>query len=66
MTFETTGKFLIAFARLILGKVEVDGFTGPRWESNIRYKCDLKVVLKGLGCKQRFLRPFLTEFLSNN
>ena len=51
VTFETTGKFLIVFVRLILGKVEVDGFTGPRRESDIRYECDLKVVLKGLGCK---------------
>ena len=51
MTFETTGKFLIVFVRLILGKVEVDGFTGPRWESDIRYECDLKVVLKGWGWK---------------
>ena len=30
MTFETTGKFLIAFVRLVLGKVGVDRFTGPR------------------------------------
>ena len=51
MTFETTGKFLIVFVRLILGKVGVDGFTGPRRESDIRYEFDLKVVLKGLGCK---------------
>ena len=51
VTFETKGKFLIVFVRLILGKVEVDGFTGLRWESNIRHECDLKVVLKGLGCK---------------
>ena len=50
-TFETTGEFLIAFVRLILGKVGVDGFTGPRRESDIRYEYDLKVVLKGLGCK---------------
>ena len=28
VTFEATGKFLIAFVRLILGKVGVDGFTG--------------------------------------
>ena len=49
MTFETTGKFLIVFARLILGKGEVDGFTGPRQESDIRYEFDLKVVLKDLG-----------------
>ena len=26
MTFETTGKFLIVFVRLILGKVGVEGF----------------------------------------
>ena len=49
--FKTTAKFLIAFVRLILGKVEVDGFTGPRRESGIRYGFYLKVVLKGLVCK---------------
>ena len=27
-TFETTGKFVIVFVRLILGKVGVDVFTG--------------------------------------
>ena len=36
MTFETTGKFLNAFVRLTLGKVGVDGFTGPRRESDVR------------------------------
>ena len=36
VTFETTGKFLIACVRLILGKVGVDVFTGPRRESDIR------------------------------
>ena len=51
VTFETTGKFLIAFVRLILGNVEVDRFTGPRRESDFRYKFELKVLLKGLGCK---------------
>ena len=65
MTFETTGnKFLIVFVRLIFGKVEVDGLTGPRRESDIKYEFDLKVVFKGLGCKQRFLRHFLTAFRS--
>ena len=49
--FERTGKFVIVFVRLILGKVGVDGFTGPRRESDIRYECDLKVVLKDLGWK---------------
>ena len=49
--FETTGKFLIVFVRLILGKVGVDRFTGPRRQSNIRYKFELKVLLKGLGSK---------------
>ena len=51
VTFETTGKFLIVFVRFILGKVGVDGFTGPRRESYIRYECDLTVALKGLGFK---------------
>ena len=36
VTFETTGKFLIVFVRLILGKVGVDVFTGPRRESDVR------------------------------
>ena len=29
VTFDTTGKFVIVFVRLILGKVGVDVFTGP-------------------------------------
>ena len=51
VAFETTGKFLIVFVRLVLAKVGVDGFTGPLRESDIRIECDLKVVLKYLGCK---------------
>ena len=51
MTFEIAGKFLIVFVRLILGKVGIDVFTGPRRESDVRYEFDLKVVLKGLGWK---------------
>ena len=39
MTFETTGKFLIVFVRLIFGKAGVDGFTGTRRKvaSNINF-----------------------------
>ena len=51
VTFETTGKFVIVFVRLILGKRRVDGFTGLRREMDIRYECDLKIVLKYLGYK---------------
>ena len=51
VTFETTGKFLIVFVRLILGKKEVEGFTGRRQKSDIRYEFELQVLLKGLGCK---------------
>ena len=40
MVFETTGKFLILFVRLILGKKGIDGVTGPRWKTGIRYKFD--------------------------
>ena len=36
VTFETKGKFLIVFARLILGKMRVDAFTGSQQESNVR------------------------------
>ena len=36
VTFETTGKFLIVFVRLTLEKMGVDGFTGPRRESDVR------------------------------
>ena len=36
VTFETIGKFVIVFVRLILGKVRVDVFTGPRRESDVR------------------------------
>ena len=36
VTFETTGKFVIVFVRLILGIVGVDVFTGPQRESEVR------------------------------
>ena len=64
--FEVTSKCLIVFVRLMLGKVKVDGFTGPRRKIDMRYEFGLKVILKGLGCKYRFLQSFLTEFPSNN
>ena len=35
VTFETIGEFVTVVVRLILGKVGVDGFTGPRRESDI-------------------------------
>ena len=66
MTFETTGKFLIVFVRLILGIVGFDVFTQLPRESDIRYEFELKILLKGLESQQRFFDPFLTERLSNN
>ena len=51
VTFKTTGKLLIVFVRLILGKEGVDGFTGRRQKSDNRYEFDLKLVLKSLRCK---------------
>ena len=51
VTIETTGKFLVIFVRLILGKRRVDKVTGPQREIDIRYEFDLKVNLKYLGCK---------------
>ena len=38
VTCETKAKFLIVFVRLILEKVEVDGFTGSQRKSDIRLK----------------------------
>ena len=51
LTFETKGKFLIDFVKLILGKVRVEAVTGLRRDIDIRYEFDLKVILKSLGCK---------------
>ena len=51
VTFETAGKFLICFVRLILPELGVERFTAPRHESDFRYECHLKVLLKGLWCK---------------
>ena len=36
VTSETTGKFVIVYVRLILGKVGVDVVTGPCRESDIK------------------------------
>ena len=65
-TFETAGKFLIVFIRLVLGKVGVDVYTGPRRKSGIRYEFKLKSLFNDFGCKQRFSDPLLMKCLSNN
>ena len=36
VTFETTGKFVIVFVRLILGKVGIDVLNGTPRESDFR------------------------------
>ena len=36
VTFETTGEFVTVFVRLILLKLGVDVFTGPRRENDVR------------------------------
>ena len=36
VVFQTTTKFVIVFVRLILGKVEVDGFNGSRQKTDFR------------------------------
>ena len=51
MIFLTTGKFVIIFVRLILGKFGFDGFAGFRQKIDVRYEFVLKVILKDLGCK---------------
>ena len=63
MIFEAVNKFPIFFLRLVFGKVRVDRVTGSRREIDVRYEFYLKVILKGLGWKQRSLQSFLIEFL---
>ena len=46
--FETTSKFPIVFARLILGKVGVDRFTWPRRKSDGRKKSLFLSLIKGI------------------
>ena len=55
--------YLFIFVRLTFGKVEIDGYTGPGWEIDIRYKFGLKVILKGLGISKQKLN--LSLFLSD-
>ena len=42
--FETTSIFLIAFSKLILEKFGFDGFSGPWWKIDVRYKLDFKRI----------------------
>ena len=51
MIFQTISKFVIAFVRLIMGKVWIDVVTAPRRKIDVGYEFDLKVTLKGLGHK---------------
>ena len=55
--------YLFIFVRLTFGKVEIDGYTGPGREIDIRYKFGLKVILKGLGISEQKLN--LSLFLSD-
>ena len=51
VNFETTGKFLIVFVRLVLGKAGVDGVTEPWREIDVRYELNFVVILKDVGYK---------------
>ena len=66
VTFETKGKFLVVFVRLILGKVGLDRVTGRQQEIDIKHEFDFKVVLRGLWCKLRFVQTFFIELPRNN
>ena len=47
--FEIKKKFLIVFVRLILRKVRVGRFVGPRREIDIKDEFDMMAILKGLA-----------------
>ena len=59
MIFQTVSKFVIAFVRLILGKVCFDGVTGPLRETDVRDQFDLKVILKTISISVIFLTVFV-------
>ena len=63
--FQKTYKFLTVFVRLILGKVNIDKFTGSRQKVDFRYQFGFKVNFKGLLCKQRSLQSFFIDFPIN-
>ena len=44
-------KFGIVCVGLILGKVGIDRFTGPRGEIKVRYELNFKLTLTIVGCK---------------
>ena len=51
MIFEATGKIVTVCVRLMLGKLGVNEFTGPRQEIDVSYGFDFWFALKTLGCK---------------
>ena len=55
--FQTISKFVIAsdINLIMLAKVWIDVVTAPRRKIDVGYEFDLKVILKGLGRKWRFL-----------
>ena len=50
------------FCKIDIG---IDRFTGLLQEIDIRYEFGLKVILKGVGWKKRFLQPFSIELPIN-
>ena len=60
--FQTISKFVIAFVRLIFGKVGFDELTRPGQEIDIRYEFDLKVILKSLGANRDSCSRFRFNF----
>ena len=58
MILQAKSTFFIANVRLMLGKIGVDRFTGPRRETYVRYEFGFKIILKALGCKQILFQLF--------
>ena len=54
MNFQVITKFIVSI-RLLLQKVGVDGFTGPRRESDVRYKFHFKRISRPYSADRDFL-----------
>ena len=62
--FETTSKFVIAFVRLIKGKIGIHGLTGLWRNIYGNNEFGLRAILKSLGWIYTLLQSFLSKFAS--
>lgn len=63
--FQTYCKFFIVFIRFILGKVRIDGFSGPRRQIDIKFEFGFKSNTKGFRVQIEILAAIF-DSISNH